>query len=120
MTEWKKTSCVLCAQSCGLEVISEGSKILKVRADRDNPRSQGYICRKGASVAYFQNNPERLKYPLKRVGDRFERISWKMALDEIAAKLKEIVAQHGPRSFAYVGGTGDCRKQYNGQPSSHW
>jgi anaerobic selenocysteine-containing dehydrogenase len=106
MTEWKKTSCVLCAQSCGLEVISEGSKILKVRADRENPRSQGYMCRKGASVAYFQNNPERLRYPLKRVGDRFERISWKTALDEIAAKLKGIVQTHGPRSTAYMGGGG--------------
>ena len=90
MAEWKKTSCVLCAQSCGLEVISEGSKILKVRADRENPRSQGFMCRKGANIAYFQNNPERLKYPLKRVGDRFERISWKQALDEIAARIKEI------------------------------
>jgi anaerobic selenocysteine-containing dehydrogenase len=103
-----------------LEVVTEGSKILRVRSDKDNPRSRGYICRKGADIAYFQNKPERLKFRLKRIGDRFERISWNQALDEIAAKLKEIVAQHGPRSFAYVGGTVDCRKQYNGQPSSHW
>jgi len=106
MSEWKKTSCVLCAQNCGLEVITEGSKILKVRADRENPRSRGFICRKGASVAYFQNNPERLKYPLKRVGSRFERISWRQALDEIAAKIKEIRDIHGPRSIAYMGGGG--------------
>jgi len=106
MSEWKKTSCVLCFNNCGLEVITEGSKILKVRADRDNPRSQGYLCRKGMNIAYFQNNPERLKFPLKRVGSRFERISWNQALDEIAAKLKEIVTAHGPRSFAYMGGGG--------------
>jgi anaerobic selenocysteine-containing dehydrogenase len=106
MSEWKKTSCVLCFSNCGLEVITEGSKILKVRADKDNPRSRGYICRKGANIAYFQNNPERLKYPLKKVGGRFERISWKQALDEIAAKLKEIVERHGPRSVAYMGGGG--------------
>jgi anaerobic selenocysteine-containing dehydrogenase len=106
MSEWKKTSCVLCAQSCGLEVISEGSKILQVRADRENPRSQGFMCRKGANIAYFQNNPERLKYPLKRVGGRFERISWKQALDEIAARIKEIHGTHGPRSIAYMGGGG--------------
>jgi anaerobic selenocysteine-containing dehydrogenase len=106
MTEWKKTSCVLCSKNCGLEVITEGSKIVKVRADRKNPRSEGYICRKGASVAYFQNNPERLKYPLKRVRDRFERISWETALDEIAAKIKSIVETHGPQSFPYPGGGG--------------
>ncbi len=106
MSEWKKTSCVLCAQNCGLEVIVEGSKILKVRADRENPRSRGFICRKGANIAFFQNNPDRLKYPLKRVGSLFERISWRQALDEIAAKIKEIREKHGPRSIAYMGGGG--------------
>ncbi len=106
MSEWKKTSCILCSQNCGLEVITEGNKIIKVRADRENPRSQGYLCRKGANIAYFQNNPERLKFPLKRVGDRFERISWDQALNEIAVKLKEIVQTHGPRSIAYMGGGG--------------
>ena len=74
MNEWQKTSCVLCFNNCGLEVITEGSKIVKVRGEKDNPRSQGYLCRKGANIAYFQNNPERLRFPLKRVGDRFEHI----------------------------------------------
>ena len=106
MSEWKKTSCVLCYQNCGLEVTTEGSRIIQVRADRDNPRSQGYVCRKGANIAYFQNNPERLRFPLKRIGDRFERISWNQALDEIADRLTEIVQTHGPRSFAYMGGGG--------------
>ena len=106
MSEWKKTSCVLCFSNCGLEVATEGSRIIKVRGDKGNPRSRGYICRKGANIAYFQNNPERLKYPLKRAGDRFERISWKQALDEIAPRLKGIVERHGPRAVAYMGGGG--------------
>jgi len=106
MSEWQKTSCVLCFNNCGLEVITEGSKIVKVRGDKENPRSKGYLCRKGASIAYFQNNPERLRFPLKRVGDRFDRISWDKALDEIADKLREIVQTHGPRSIAYMGGGG--------------
>jgi anaerobic selenocysteine-containing dehydrogenase len=106
MSEWQKTSCVLCFNNCGLEVIAEGSKIVKVRGDKENPRSQGYLCRKGANIAYFQNNPERLKFPLKHVGGRFERISWDRALDEIADRLREIVQTHGPRSIAYMGGGG--------------
>ena len=106
MTEWKKTSCVLCYSNCGLEVVTEGSRIVKVRGDKENPRSQGYLCRKGANIAYFQNNPERLKHPLKRVGNRFERISWDTALNEIAGKIKETVQTHGPRSLAYMGGGG--------------
>jgi anaerobic selenocysteine-containing dehydrogenase len=106
MTEWQKTSCVLCFNNCGLEVITEGNKIVKVRGEKENPRSQGYLCRKGANIAYFQNNPERLRVPLKRVGGRFERISWNQVLDEIADRLREIVQTHGPRSIAYMGGGG--------------
>ena len=106
MNEWKKTACILCFNNCGLEVITEGSKILKVRSDKENPRSQGYLCRKGANIAYFQNNPERLKFPLKRAGDRWERVSWDRALDEIAGRLREIVKTYGPRSLAYMGGGG--------------
>jgi anaerobic selenocysteine-containing dehydrogenase len=106
VNEWKKTSCVLCYSNCGLEVCTEGSKIIKVRGDKENPRSHGYICRKGANIAFFQNNPERLRHPLKRVGNRFERISWDAALNEIAEKIKETVQTHGPRSLAYMGGGG--------------
>ncbi|HRS63424.1 MAG TPA: hypothetical protein P5554_09570, partial [Spirochaetota bacterium] len=47
MGEWKKTGCALCAQNCGLEVEIENNRIIKVRGDRDNPRSKGYVCRKG-------------------------------------------------------------------------
>jgi anaerobic selenocysteine-containing dehydrogenase len=58
------------------------------------------------NVAYHQHHAARLQYPLKRVGDRFERISWDQAIDEIAGKLKGIVDQYGPRSLAYMGGGG--------------
>ena len=98
-----KTGCVLCAQNCGLEIEVENHRMVKVRADKSNPKSEGYVCRKGLNVAYHQHNADRLKYPLKKVGDRFERISWDQAIQEIAAKLKAIVGQYGPRSFAYMG-----------------
>ncbi len=102
----QKTSCALCAQNCGLEVSVENNRILKARGDKDNPRSEGYVCRKGTNIANFQHHSQRLTHPLKRVGNSFEKISWNEALDEIAAKLKNIVDQHGPRSFAYMGGGG--------------
>jgi anaerobic selenocysteine-containing dehydrogenase len=101
-----KTGCVLCAQNCGLEVEVENNRIVKVRGDRSNARSEGYVCRKGMNIANHQHNADRLKYPLKRVGDTFERISWDQAIDEIGAKLREIVDRYGPRSFAYMGGGG--------------
>jgi len=101
-----KTGCVLCAQNCGLEIEVENNRIIKVKPDKSNVKSEGYFCRKGMNVAYHQHNADRLKYPLKKVGDGFERISWDQAIDEIASKLKSIVGQYGPRSFAYMGGGG--------------
>ncbi len=106
MGAWKKTGCVLCPQNCGLEVEVEGNRIVKVRGDKSNGRSEGYVCRKGMNIAYHQHNADRLKYPLKRVGNSFERISWDQAVDEIAGRLKHIVDTYGPRSFAYMGGGG--------------
>jgi anaerobic selenocysteine-containing dehydrogenase len=101
-----KTGCVLCPQNCGLEVEVENNRIVKVRGDKSNVRSEGYVCRKGMNIANHQHSTDRLKYPLKRVGDRFERISWDQAIDEIGSKMKDIVGQYGPKSFAYMGGGG--------------
>jgi anaerobic selenocysteine-containing dehydrogenase len=104
MAEKKKTRCVLCGNLCGLEVQVEDNRIVKVRSDKAHPRSQGYICRKGQSVAHYQHHADRLLYPMKKVGDAFERVSWDQALDEIAEKLKAILDAHGPRSLALMGG----------------
>ncbi len=67
----KKTTCVLCANLCGLEVTVENNKIVKVRGDKDNPRSEGYVCRKGLQTTHFQHHADRLQYPLKKKGNGF-------------------------------------------------
>ncbi len=103
MNDWRKTGCVLCAQNCGLEVLIENGRMAKVRPDKENPRSQGYACRKGLNIRYHQYPKDRLTEPLKRVGDQFETISWEQATDEIAAKMRELVDKHGPRCLAYMG-----------------
>ncbi len=108
MSEWKKTTCVLCAINCGLEVQTEANRITRVRPDRDCPRSEGYACRKGLNVAHFQSHAERLTHPLKKVGDGFEQISWEQATEEIAARLKGLLDEHGPRCLAYMGGGGQA------------
>ena len=105
MGQWHKTGCVLCAQNCGLEVLVEAGRMVKVRPDKANPRSQGYACRKGLNVIYHQYPADRLTRPLKRVGDSFEPISWDQAMDEIATKLQALLDAHGPRCLAYLGGS---------------
>ncbi len=106
MNDWQKTTCIFCGVNCGLEVQTEGNRITKVRPDRGSPRTHGYVCRKGLSIAHFQNHADRLTHPLKRVGNNFEKISWEQATTEVAARLKEIVDTHGPKSVALMGGFG--------------
>ena len=101
-----KTGCVLCAQNCGLEVTVEDNRIVKVRPDKDNPRSRGYACRKGMNIMHHEHHKDRLKTPLKRVGDDFVEISWDQAISEISEKLNAIVHDHGPRTLALMGGGG--------------
>ena len=85
MGTWEKTGCVLCAQNCGLEMLIQENRIEKVRPDKENPRSEGYTCRKGLNVAHHQHHADRLIHPLKRVGGELKPIPWDQALDEIAA-----------------------------------
>jgi anaerobic selenocysteine-containing dehydrogenase len=106
MGEWKKTSCVLCAQNCGLEAEIENNKIVKVKGDKDNPRSRGYVCVKGINVAHYHDHEGRLMYPLKKTSEGFVRISWETAFAEISEKLKSIVSAYGPESYVYIGGGG--------------
>jgi anaerobic selenocysteine-containing dehydrogenase len=103
MNDWRKTGCVLCAQNCGLEVLVEDNRMVKVRPDKDNLRSRGYACRKGLNVIYHQYPKDRLTEPLKKVGDSFKPISWDQAIAEIAEKMTELVHQYGPRCLAYMG-----------------
>jgi len=62
MSEWKKTSCVLCFSNCGLEVTTEGSRILKVRRTRRILGRRGISAERGQH-RLFSEQPERLKYP---------------------------------------------------------
>ena len=104
---WKKTACVLCGNRCGLEVQVENNRMVQVRGDKDSPISEGYICRKGMNIGYHQHNKDRVLFPLKRVGDRFERVAWDQAIGEISEKLKDILGQYGPRTLASLVGGGE-------------
>jgi anaerobic selenocysteine-containing dehydrogenase len=100
----EKSGCPFCALNCTLEVLVEDDHIIDVRPNPDSKKEPGgYCCRKGRSVRYWQDNPERLDYPLKKVGDHFERISWEQAYREIGEKARAIYDKYGPKAFAFVG-----------------
>lgn len=106
----KKTTCHGCTRRCGLLVTLEDGKPIDLKGDRSQPMSRGFFCPRGKAMVMEQPfDPLRLKYPLKRMGERGEgqwkRISWDQALDEIADKLKKTIAEYGPES---VVGSFDC------------
>ncbi|MDX1734920.1 MAG: molybdopterin-dependent oxidoreductase, partial [Halioglobus sp.] len=114
MVETRKTFCRFCHVFCGLEVDVQDNRVIAVRGDHDNPVSEGYTCPKGRAEVERINHAERLRCSQKRVGDRFEDIDSDSAIAEIGARLKAIVAEHGPESVAVYVGCGGHRTAAGG------
>ncbi|MFH8086655.1 MAG: formate dehydrogenase subunit alpha [Candidatus Aenigmatarchaeota archaeon] len=104
--------CPYCGVGCGLEVEVEKGKIAKINPQKDHPISKGRLCIKGATLLPLTNHPERLKYPLIRKGDKFERISWDKALDIIAEELIRIRDTYGKNSIGIFSST-KCTNEEN-------
>jgi anaerobic selenocysteine-containing dehydrogenase len=104
-----KSTCRMCHGVCRVNIHMKGERVVKITGDKDSPTSAGYICSKGAASVELLNHPDRILHPLKRRGrrgeNRWERISWDEALNEMAAKLQTIKKESGPEYFALTHGT---------------
>ncbi len=85
-------------------IVKDGVIVRTEKADYTGPEAdQGFICQKGIASARNPYSPQRLLYPMKRVGacgdGKWQRISWEQALDEIAAKVIELRQKYGPQSI---------------------
>lgn len=96
----ERTYCRICEAACGLKVeLDDRRRPLRILPDKEHPVSRGYVCAKGTRFLEVANHPERLRYPQRRTADgRFERIGWNEALATAAARLRPILAQHGPHA----------------------
>lgn len=101
-----KTVCRICPAECGVDVHTEGGKIVKVEGMKEHPVNRGEICPKAEAAVDYVYAPDRLKYPLKRDGDSWKRISWEEALDIIAKELTRIKKEYGSRALAVYLGQG--------------
>ncbi|OGO22313.1 MAG: molybdopterin oxidoreductase [Chloroflexi bacterium RBG_16_51_9] len=99
------TDCTLCLHSCGIKVTVEDGKAVKVAGLKEHPLTNGELCPKGEAMLENIYSPERVKYPMKKVNGKFERISWEQALDEISAKLLDLKAKYGPEALAVFTGS---------------
>ncbi|WP_281718622.1 molybdopterin-containing oxidoreductase family protein [Pandoraea apista] len=94
-----------CPDTCALHVTVENGVAIKVQGDPDHPTTKGVLCTKVSRYTERTYHPDRLLYPLKRVGPKgggqFVRISWDQALDEIAARLSAIAAREPEAVLPY-------------------
>ena len=79
-------------------------KLLKLQGNPHHPMTKGKLCARGNAGVALLNDPDRLKYPQIRVGDRgegrFKRVSWDEALDFLAERLNDLKKKYGPESVA--------------------
>ena len=105
-----KSVCRSCHGGCGVLLHVENGRLVKVEGDRESPLNHGRLCPIGTVTIDLVYHPDRLKYPMRRIGPRgagsWDRISWDTALDEIATRLLAIRREHGPEAIALGTGTG--------------
>ncbi|RQD63168.1 MAG: molybdopterin oxidoreductase [Desulfonatronovibrio sp. MSAO_Bac4] len=120
--EVRRSYCGLCHPRCGILLHMKNGKVFEVSGDPDHPVTRGLICERGLLMPEHIHHPDRINYPLKRVGKRgegkWQRISWDQALNEVAAKLSQLRESHGPETLAFTHGTSrthhwDCRRFFN-------
>ncbi|HHW61764.1 MAG TPA: molybdopterin-dependent oxidoreductase [Syntrophomonadaceae bacterium] len=107
-----KTACPHnCYDTCGVIAYVKDEKVIKVEGDPDHPITRGSLCLKGYANVQKINSPDRVKYPLLRVGERgegkFKRISWDEAFDYMVEKITNIRDQYGSEALVEYGYSGN-------------
>lgn len=100
------TTCRYCESCCGLavEVDTTVNRVVRIKADKENPGSWRDVCNKGLTANEVVEHPRRLRFPMKRVGDRYVRVSYEEAVGGVASDLRRIMDEHGPNAIgSYFG-----------------
>src|SRR4249920_1029440 len=101
--EVRRTVCSHCSVGCASDAIVENGVWVRQEPVFDSPINLGAHCAKGAALREHGHGEFRLKYPMKLVGGKYQRITWDVALDEISKKMLELRKQSGPDSLFFVG-----------------
>ena len=106
-------ACHLCEAICGLTIETEdrddGRHILSIKGDAQDSFSRGHICPKAVALQDIQNDPDRLRQPMRRIGSEWQAIGWDEAFELVAERLSAIQTAHGQNAVAV----------YQGNPSVH-
>jgi len=101
--EVKRTVCGHCSVGCAIDAVVENGIWVRQEPVFDSPINLGAHCAKGAAVRENGHGEFRLKYPMKLVDGKYQRISWDQALNEVSAKMLDLKKQSGPDSVFIVG-----------------
>jgi anaerobic selenocysteine-containing dehydrogenase len=102
-------ACHLCEALCGLEIRTQGDRVVGVRGDAADTFSRGHICPKAVALIDVHHDPDRLQGPVRRVGEKWEPIGWDEALELVAQRFAAIQREHGANALGI----------YLGNPNAH-
>jgi anaerobic selenocysteine-containing dehydrogenase len=95
-------TCPLCEATCGVALEIEGDRVVRVRGDKDDPFSRGFICPKGSTLGELHHDPDRLRGPLVRRKGRLEEATWDEAYQAIEDGLMPLLEKEGRQSLALL------------------
>src|SRR5688572_16662411 len=88
-------TCPLCEAMCGLEIETDGDRVTRVRGDRADVWSKGFLCTKGAALGELHHDPDRIRVPMVREGAEWREVTWAEAFARCEELLTPVVAEHG-------------------------
>jgi anaerobic selenocysteine-containing dehydrogenase len=109
MSQTHYRNCNLCEAMCGLEIHLENGQITTIAGDKNDPFSRGHICPKAVALKDIYEDPNRLRTPVKRTPEGWQKISWEEAMDAVVEGIQRTQAQYGHNAVAL----------YQGNPSIH-
>lgn len=93
-------TCTLCEACCGIAVRLAGDRVTAISGDDEAPSSRGYVCAKARALKDLHEDPDRLRYPLRRVGRDWQRVSWREAFAVAAGGLHTVQQRCGRDAVA--------------------
>ena len=106
-----QSTCSFCAVGCPISIEERNGEVLRAQALPNENVNDFWICDKGRFGHRYVSHPERLKSPMSRRRDaetnepEFVEASWEKVLDDVATRLKDTIAKHGPGSVGFIGGS---------------
>ena len=97
-------ACHVCEALCGLKIETQGDQFVSIKPDKQDAFSQGHICPKGVAIQDIHEDPDRLRNPVERRGDKWVPVSWEYAFETAARNLMKVGEKYGSSAGGVYGG----------------